>query len=59
MLTCEPANLRDPEAALALAIEDVKLSNENDAVHLDTRALAQHLTGDTKSAIETEKKAPR
>jgi non-specific serine/threonine protein kinase/serine/threonine-protein kinase len=57
LLTCEPIGLRDPETALVLATEAVDLTEETDPVYLDTLALAQHMTGDKSSAIETEKKA--
>jgi tetratricopeptide (TPR) repeat protein len=57
LLTCEPADLRDPVTALRLAREAVELTGGADPGILDTLALAQHLTGDTPGAIETEKKA--
>ena len=57
LLTCEPADLRDPETALRLAHEAVDMTGGADPEILDTLALAQHLTGDTAAAIETEKKA--
>jgi cytochrome c-type biogenesis protein CcmH/NrfG len=56
-LTCEPADLRDPEAALRLAGDACARTDNANPGYLDTLALAQHLTGDTSSAIETEKKA--
>ena len=57
LLTCEPADLRDPETALRLAREASTMTNHSNPPILDTLALAQHLTGDTTAAIRTEKKA--
>lgn len=57
LLTIEPADLRDPAAALPIAQKAVEKSRGEDPDILDTLALAQHLTGDTRAAIETEKKA--
>ena len=56
-MTCEPADLRDPETALRLAREACATTNNANHTFLDTLALAQHMTGDTPAAIETEKKA--
>ncbi len=57
LLTCEPADLRDPETALRLAREACAMTNNANPGLLDTLALAQHQTGDTPAAIETEKNA--
>ena len=57
LLTNEHAELRDPARALPLAQRAVDGVGGNDPAILDTLALAQHLTGDTAAAIETEKKA--
>ncbi|MCH7603003.1 MAG: tetratricopeptide repeat protein [Planctomycetes bacterium] len=57
LLTNEHAELRDPARALPLAQRAVDMVGGNDPAILDTLALAQHLTGDTAAAIETEKKA--
>jgi tetratricopeptide (TPR) repeat protein len=57
LLTCDPADLRDPETALRLARQASAMTNYASPPILDTLALAQHLTGDTAAAIETEKKA--
>ncbi|MCH7547450.1 MAG: hypothetical protein IID30_13705 [Planctomycetes bacterium] len=57
LLTNEHAELRDPARALPLAQRAVDKVGGNDPAILDTLALAQHLTGDTAAAIETEKKA--
>ncbi|MEE9128917.1 MAG: protein kinase [Phycisphaerales bacterium] len=57
LLTVEPADLRDPETALRLARQASAMRDNANHAFLDTLALAQHLTGDTAAAIETEKKA--
>ena len=57
LLTCEPADLRDPEPALRVARDACAMTDDANHAYLDTLALAQHLTGDTPAAIETEKKA--
>ncbi len=57
LLTCEPADLRDPEAALPFAIRANDLTDHEDPAYLDTLSLAYHLTGDTAQAIENQKKA--
>jgi tetratricopeptide (TPR) repeat protein len=57
LLTCQPTDLRDPEAALRLAREASAMTNHASPPVLDTLALAQHLTGDTAAAVETERKA--
>ena len=57
LLTCQPADLRDPETALRLAREACAITGNANPPFLDTLALALHLTGDTAAAIETEKKA--
>ena len=56
-MTCEPADLRDPETALRLARDACAMTDNANPIYLDTLALAQHLTGDTPAAVETEKKA--
>ena len=45
------------ETALYLAREACAITHNANPPCLDTLALAQHLTGDTPAAIETEKKA--
>ncbi len=57
LLTCEPADLRDPEAALPLAIEANDATDHRNPMYLDTLSLAYHLNGDTAKAIENQKKA--
>jgi tetratricopeptide (TPR) repeat protein len=57
LLTCEPVELRDPETALSVAQEAARLSGRQDALLLDTLALAQKMTGDVHAAIETQKEA--
>ncbi len=61
LLTIEAPDLRDPAAALPLAERACALAEERGTYgrwnYLDTLALAQHITGDTAKAIETEKRA--
>jgi serine/threonine protein kinase/tetratricopeptide (TPR) repeat protein len=57
LLTCEPADLRDPEAALPAAQRAVDLDGGNDASILDTLALALQMTGDLDQAIEIQQQA--
>jgi tetratricopeptide (TPR) repeat protein len=61
MLTIENESLRDPERALGFAKRACALANEARSdqlwAYLDTLALAQHKTGDTKTAIETQERA--
>jgi non-specific serine/threonine protein kinase/serine/threonine-protein kinase len=57
LLTCEPADLRDPATALALAMEANNMTDRSDPQYLDTLSLAYHLTGDSATAIEIQKKA--
>ena len=57
LLTCEPADLRDPESALRLAREAGAMTNNANPGDRDTLAMAYHLTGDHAKAVETQKKA--
>jgi eukaryotic-like serine/threonine-protein kinase len=61
LLTVEDESLRDPERALGFAERACALAKESDSArlwtYLDTLALAQHDTGDTDVAIETQKRA--
>jgi tetratricopeptide (TPR) repeat protein len=57
LLTSVLADLRDPETALRLAGDACAMTDNANPGYLDTLALAQHRTGDTPAAIETEKKA--
>jgi len=61
LLTIEAPDLRDPAAALPLAERACALAEERGTYglwkYLDTLALAQHRTGDTAKAIETQKRA--
>ena len=61
LLTIEARDLRDPAAALPLAERACALAEERGTYgrwkYLDTLALAQHRTGDTAKAIETQKRA--
>ena len=54
LLTIEPADLRDPTAALPVAQKAVEQSGGKDPGILDTLALAQQMTGDIDAAVETE-----
>jgi hypothetical protein len=60
-LTIEAPDLRDPAAALSLAERACALAEERGTYgrwnFLDTLALAQHITGDTGKAIETQRRA--
>ncbi len=57
LLTCEPADLRDPAAALEAAETAAELSGRHDAEILGTLALAQKMNGDPQAAIATQKEA--
>lgn len=56
-MTCQAADLRDPETALLFALEACEATGFQDANYLDTLALAYHLTGDTAKAVETQERA--
>jgi serine/threonine protein kinase/tetratricopeptide (TPR) repeat protein len=56
-LTCEPADLQDPEAALAFALEAAELGRRQDPDVLDTLALAHHRNGDHARAVEVQTEA--
>ena len=61
LLTHEFEELRDPQRALGLAeracAAEESAGGSNLAGYLDTLALAQHLTGDTTAAVETQRRA--
>ena len=57
LLTCEPADLRDPPSALEFALAANEQTAFQHPGYLDTLALAYHLTGDTAKAVETLRKA--
>ena len=61
LLTIEAPDLRDPAAALPLAERACALAEERGTYgrwnYLDTLALAQHRTGDTGNAIDTQRRA--
>ena len=57
LLSCEPANLRDPRAALELALDANEMTGFDEPALLDTLALAYHRTGNAAKAIDTQKKA--
>ena len=60
-MTIEAPDLRDPAAALPLAERACALAEERGTYgrwnYLDTLALAQHRTGNTAKAIETQRRA--
>ena len=60
-MTIEAPDLRDPAAALPLAERACALAEKRETYgrwnYLDTLALAQHMTGDTAKAIQTQKGA--
>jgi non-specific serine/threonine protein kinase/serine/threonine-protein kinase len=57
LLTCEPADLRDPVKALTVALELNQMTGFENAGFLDTLSLAYYLTGDRAKAIENQKQA--
>lgn len=57
LLTIEPEDLRDPDAALEFARRANDLTNYDNPLYLDTLALAYHMTGDTAGALETQQEA--
>lgn len=57
LLSCEPADMRDPAIALKYAKLAVELTRSNDPNILKTLALAYQLTGDQTLAAETAQKA--
>ena len=57
LLTVEPVDLRDPTAALPVAIEANEMTGHEIPAYLDTLAMAYHLTGDHAKAVETQQKA--
>ncbi len=57
LLTCEPEDLCDPKAALTVAKRAVEMSGGQNALILDTLALAYFMTGDTAKAVEAQEKA--
>ena len=57
LLTCEPADLRDPATALQFAKASVEKSGGTDSENLDILAQAYLQTGDSSHALETEQKA--
>jgi tetratricopeptide (TPR) repeat protein len=57
LLHCEPADVRDPAAALPVAQKAVALNGGEDAGMLETLALAFQMTGNLDQAIETQRRA--
>jgi hypothetical protein len=53
LLTCVPADLQDPAAALRYAQQAVAMTHGQNATLLGTLALAYHRTGDHARAIAT------
>jgi tetratricopeptide (TPR) repeat protein len=56
LLTCEPAEVRDPTTALRQAQRAVQLSNSQMFEALNTLALAYYVTGDRDRAMETARR---
>ncbi len=57
LLTCEPAELRDPTTALRYARDANEASGNEEPEFLDTLSLAFHLNGQTARAIENQQRA--
>ena len=57
LLTCEPAELREPETALGLAEKAVEMGDDKEPRALETLALAYRQTGDLDKAVKTLNKA--
>ena len=57
LLTIEPSDLRDAEAALPIAERAVELSQRKNASMLDTLAVAYEMSGDFDKAVETQREA--
>ena len=56
-LTREPSELRDPKAALLMAMKVNELTDHGNPRYLETLALAYHLAGQPQPAVEFQKKA--
>lgn len=57
LLTAEPADLRDPQSALRIAVETAESSDSPNSEVLRTVALAYHSTGDVRRAVEYQRRA--
>jgi tetratricopeptide (TPR) repeat protein len=57
LLTCEPADLRDPQTALRVALDAAERSDSPGAEVLHTVALAYHSTGDLRRAVDYQQRA--
>ncbi|MHC5111936.1 MAG: tetratricopeptide repeat protein [Planctomycetota bacterium] len=57
LLTIEPEDLRDAEAALPVAARAVELSQRKNASMLDTLAVAYDMNGDLDMAVKTQHEA--
>ena len=53
----KPPELRDPKAALSMATKANQLTNHENPYYVATLALAWHVNGDTKQAIDLQRKA--
>ncbi|MBU0641382.1 MAG: serine/threonine-protein kinase [Planctomycetes bacterium] len=56
LLTCEPADLREPAVAVTAAEKAVEMSADQTYI-LDTLALAYHTVGENLKAVETQQRA--
>jgi len=57
LLHCEPADLRDAQAALPVARRAVELDGGQDAGLLETLALAYRANGDLRQAVDAQRRA--
>ena len=57
LLTCELEDLRDPDLALRMAMESVRMADGDVPALLDTLALARFMTGDVDGAVQTQREA--
>ena len=57
LVTCEPKDMADPQAALPIARRAVELDGGKDANMLDTLALVYQMNGELDSAIATQNQA--
>ena len=57
LLSCEPADLRQPHEGLKVALEATEASERKDAAILDTLAFAYHMTGRHEEAVQTQREA--
>jgi tetratricopeptide (TPR) repeat protein len=57
LLTTPARELRDPKAALEVALEANEMDGHSEPWHLDTLALAYHETGNSRKAVEIQRGA--